>query len=53
MRKSEHYKAAMLAVLDSEKMAREIKLEILDTLMQDRRAALYGEEREAKEAADK
>lgn len=48
MKKSEQYKAAALAVMDHELIQPAIKLEIIDTLMQDRRLALHGEEREAK-----
>lgn len=51
MKKSEQYKAAALAVMDHELIQPAIKLEIIDTLMQDRRLALHGEEREVKEAA--
>lgn len=53
MKKSEQYKAAALAVMDNELIQPAIKLEIIDTLMQDRRLALHGEEREDKAAADK
>lgn len=48
MKKSEQYQAACLAVLDHELIAPKAKLEILETLMADRRLALHGEEREAK-----
>ena len=55
MRKSEQYKAAMLAVLDHELIQPAPKLEILETLMADRRLALFAEEpkvsNEDKEAA--
>ena len=50
MRKSEQYKAAMLAVMEHELIVPAQKLEILETLMADRRLALHGEERESKEA---
>ena len=49
MKKSEQYKAAALAVMDHELIQPAIKLEIIDTLMQDRRLALHGEEREGKQ----
>lgn len=52
MRKSEQYTAAALAVMDHELIQPTIKLEIIDTLMQDRRLALHGEERQDKEAAE-
>lgn len=51
MRKSEQYKAAMCAVLAFDGLDNDETLEILETLMQDRRAALFTEEREAKEAS--
>lgn len=55
MRKSEQYKAAMLAVMEHELIAPSAKLEILETLMADRRLALYAEEPETvnEEAANK
>ena len=48
MRKSEQYKAAMLAVMEHELIVPAQKLEILETLMADRRLALHGEEWEDK-----
>jgi hypothetical protein len=44
MKKSEQYQTACLAVLDHELIAPKAKLEILETLMADRRLALYAEE---------
>ena len=44
MKKSEQYKAAMLAVVEDALIAPSDKLEILETLMADRRLALYNEE---------
>lgn len=44
MRKSEQYKAAMLAVMEHELIAPNAKLEVLETLMADRRLALFAEE---------
>ena len=53
MRKSEQYKAAMLAVMEDVLIAPSDKLEIIETLMTDRRLAIYNEEPEDgnKEAA--
>ena len=48
MKKSEQYKAAMLAVMDYELIQPALKLEILETLMADRRLALHSEEWEDK-----
>ena len=45
MKKSEQYTLAMEAILDSE-YTNQIKLEILETLMEDRSMALYTEERD-------
>ena len=53
MRKSEQYKAAMLAVMDHELIVPAQKLEILETLMADRRMALHSEEWDGKDAATK
>ncbi len=43
MKKSEQYQTACLAVLDHELIAPKAKLEILETLMADRRLALFAE----------
>lgn len=52
MRKSEQYKAAIHLVLGYNiKVTNDERLEIVETLMADRRTAIYSEEREAKEAA--
>lgn len=54
MKKSEQYKMAIRALLGYDVEATlDERLEAVETLMQDRRLALHGEEREAKEAADK
>ena len=53
MRKSEQYKAAMLAVMDHELIVPAQKLEILETLMADRRMALHSEEWDGKDASTK
>ena len=49
MRKSEQYKAARLAVREHELIVPAQKLEILETLMTDRRLALHSEEWEGKQ----
>lgn len=49
MKKSEQYKTAALAVMDHELIQPAIKLEIIDTLMQDRRLAIHAEEWETKQ----
>ena len=51
MKKSEHYKLAMYAVIDSPRITTEQKLEILETLVVEKRMAEYGEEREEPEKA--
>ena len=48
MKKSEHLYHAMLAVLDSAFSA-DVRLEVLDLLMDERRTALYVEKREEAE----
>lgn len=53
MKKSEQYHAAMCAVLAFDGFDNDEILEILETLMADRRAAVYSEELAAKEAASK
>ena len=53
MKKSKHYKLAMCAVIDSPRIAAEDKLEVLETLMAEKRLAEYGEEpTEPEKAAD-
>lgn len=49
MKKSEQYQTACLAILDHELIAPAKKLEILETLLLDRRMALHTEEWEAKQ----
>lgn len=51
MKKSELYRLAMNAVLDSE-YRNEIKLEMLKVLFEDESVALFTEEREAQEDAE-
>ena len=51
MKKSELYTSAMVAVLDSERFAVCEKLDILEVLMEERRLAKFGEEREAEKDA--
>lgn len=46
MKKSEHYKAAMIAVINSAVINVEKKVEILETLVADKQAAEWSEARE-------
>ena len=50
MKESKHYKLAMFAVIDSQRIPTEEKLEVLETLMADKRIAEYAEEAEEQEA---
>lgn len=49
MKKSEHYKAAMIAVINSAVIPAEKKVEILETLVEDKKMAIWNEQKEAKE----
>lgn len=51
MRKSEQYRMAMAAVLEHPEIRTQHKLEILETLMADKRVAEYSEEGAEKNAA--
>ena len=52
MEKSKHYKMAMFAVIDSQRIPTEEKLEILESLMADKHLEEYREKQEAgKDAA--
>lgn len=48
MKKSEKYHAAMISVLECNRLRNESKLEILETLIENRGAALYSEAQEEK-----
>ena len=50
MQKSESYKNAMVAVIKSDDLSDDAKVEALMTLAEDRRSALWAEEREEQEA---
>jgi hypothetical protein len=50
MKKSEMYKAAQLAVLKSEEISAEDKLEILNELLSDESTAIFTEKRKAEES---
>lgn len=52
MKKSQHYMVAMAIITESDKLETTQKLEILETLMADKRSAVWGEEREAAHNAD-
>lgn len=47
MKKSEHYKAAMIAVINSAVIPAEKKVEILETLVEDKKMASWNEQKEA------
>lgn len=44
MKKSEHYQLAMRAVVTSNNLGADQKIEIIETLLADKRMAEYGEE---------
>lgn len=46
MKRSEHYKAAMIAVINSAVIPAEKKVEILETLVEDKRVAAWNERAE-------
>lgn len=50
MKKSDHYNIAMMSVIDNPNILTAAKIEVLETLMADKRLAEYGEEGE-KDAA--
>lgn len=52
MKKSEMYQAAIVAVLNSNGFTSEEKLEILDTLMENKDIAEYWEREEEKKVAE-
>lgn len=47
MKKSEHYTMAMAAVVECDYMHSSKKIEIIETLLEDRKMARYREEKEA------
>lgn len=47
MKKSEHYKKAMIAVINSAVIPAEQKVEILETLVADKKSAEWSENKEA------
>lgn len=49
MKKSEHYKAAMIAVINSAIIPADKKVEILETLVEDKKMARWNEQKEAEE----
>ena len=50
-KKSYHYEIAMCAVIETARISTLEKLDILETLMADKRLAKYGEEQEAEKNA--
>lgn len=52
MKKSEMYTIAMVSVVNSRDFGTLDKLEVLETLFEDRHLALYREEQEAKKKAE-
>ena len=44
MKKSEHYQLAMRAVVTCSSLGADQKIEIIETLLADKRLAVYGEE---------
>ena len=53
MKKSDRFRFAMLCVLDASELNATHKLEIIETLLEEKRMAEYVEEREANEGAIK
>ena len=49
MKKSERYKAAMIAVINSAIIPADKKVEILETLVEDKKMASWNEQKEAEE----
>lgn len=49
MKRSEQYTKAMLAVLDDQRFSPWVKLEVLESLMEDRRVAEYSEKQKEAE----
>lgn len=51
MKKSTHYEIAMCAIVETTRISTLEKLDVLETLMADKRMAKYGEEQEAEKNA--
>lgn len=47
MKKSERYKRAMIAVINSAVIPAEMKVEVLETLVEDKKMAEWNEQKEA------
>lgn len=52
MKKSHLFTLAMVAVLQTEELCDETKLSVLEALMEERKSAVWNEEREAKKEAE-